>query len=198
MKNKYGNYVILKILSTADVEDKKILAQSLVKNVNSVNVPKYKNRWIQFLEENPMKIPGLNAQTIKPSHFKTANGYVDSAGTTSASEINSPKTADGWKGQRDEKSHFYHDKTNKGFVRQDSNNSQGWDEHIEEQTNYTNKNNQGNWSDQRNYRNGGANTQGQAGGSANNSGKKPKNFNQKFYEKNQYHGNKNGHNNNFY
>jgi len=34
-------------------------------------VTKYKNRWIQFIEENPMKIPGFNmSQTVKPSLFK--------------------------------------------------------------------------------------------------------------------------------
>jgi len=54
-----------------------------------------------------------------------------------------------------------------------------------------NKNNQ-NYGDMQNQGQG----QGQQGGNGNNSAKKPKNFNQKFYEKNnQYHSNKGGYNN---
>lgn len=71
MKNKYGNFVILKVLATTEPDDKVAVMQSLMKNVNSVNVTKYKNRWIQFIEENPMKIQGFNTnQTVKPSLFK--------------------------------------------------------------------------------------------------------------------------------
>jgi hypothetical protein len=71
MKNKYGNFVILKVLATATSEDKVSVMQGLQRNVNAVNVTKYKNRWIQFIEENPMKIPGFNtSQTVKPSLFK--------------------------------------------------------------------------------------------------------------------------------
>jgi hypothetical protein len=85
MKNKYGNFVILKILQTTEPEDKTAVMQSLLKNVNAVNVIKYKNRWLQFIEENPMKIPGMNQQTVKPSIFKnTSNSpHLSSEGNLS-------------------------------------------------------------------------------------------------------------------
>lgn len=205
MKNKYGNYVILKILSTSEVEEKKAIAQSLLKNAYSVNVPKYKNRWIQFLEENPMKIPGLNAQTVKPSLFKPSGGYPDSATMhTSHSEANSPRTADGW-GQeprkrvsndfRDEKSHFYHEK-NKGYNGHKYDNmNQGWDDGAEDYSRGQDRNNQQNWFEAKNYKSGMGGHQGV--NSATSANKKPtKNYgNQKFYEKNQHYTSKGGYNN---
>ena len=188
MKNKYGNYVILKILSTSETDEKKTLAQSLIRNVNSVNVPKYKSRWIQFLEENPMKIPGITAQTIKTSNFKPATVQSDSAGMVNGYEVNSPKTADQARVHREERSQFY--QNNGG-------NNQGWEDRGDDQQNFNSKNHQGNWAEQRNNRYGG-NNYAQNGGSGNNSAKKTKNFNQKFYEKNQGHANKGGYNNNYY
>lgn len=59
MKNKYGNYVIFKILSQADNEDKQYIMQCLIKCLNNVTVSKYRNRWITFIEENPLKIPNI-------------------------------------------------------------------------------------------------------------------------------------------
>ena len=216
MKNKYGNYVILKILSTSEVEEKRVLAQSLLKNVNSINVPKYKNHWIQFLEENPMKIPGLNAQTVKPSLFKPVGQYPDSAGLGNNNELNSPGLGgDGWgynsqdgghkrphKDSRDEKSQFYHERKQPYGQQQQgqhqhqhrNNMNQGW----EDGGNY--QQNQQNWFEVKNFnknnnQNYGEMQQG-GNGNGNNSAKKPKNFNQKFYEKNQqYHSNKGGYNN---
>jgi len=79
MKNKYGNFVILKVLQTSEMEDKTAVMQSLLKNVNAVNTTKYKNRWIQFIEENPMKVPGFNSSLpVKPSLFKQAPHHFHS------------------------------------------------------------------------------------------------------------------------
>ena len=52
MKNKYGNFVLLKIFNVADETDKVRLLEALQRYVNSVHVNKYKNRWLTFLEEN--------------------------------------------------------------------------------------------------------------------------------------------------
>ena len=72
MKNKYGNFVILKTMNVADSEDKQAIMQSIAKCVGSINVKKYKQRWQEFIEENPFKIP--NIQTTKPSLFKSNSG----------------------------------------------------------------------------------------------------------------------------
>jgi len=193
MKNKYGNYVILKILSTADTDEKKTLAQSLLKNVNAVNVPKYKNHWIQFLEENPLKIPGIAAQTVKPSLFKPSGGYSDN--NTSASETNSPRTADGWsQGHhekkvfiKDEKSQFYHERNKMVPSTNHHNMNHGWDYHQEEFNQNKDKYNQQTQFEVRNFRDGNHDHHSGGGGHGHGHGyqqqKKPKNFNQKFYEK---------------
>lgn len=212
MKNKYGNYVILKILSTSETEEKRILAQSLLKNVNSINVPKYKNHWLQFLEENPMKIPGLNVQ--KPSIFKPVGPDPYSAGSNS--ELNSPGIGgDQWgynsqegkrphKDSRDEKSQFYHEKNRGPYGQRNSgmmNQQGGWEEGYDDNRgnrNYQHQQNQQNWFEVKNFKNNQNNNQNNGdgqGGNGNNSAKKPKNFNQKFYEKNQYYSNKGGYNN---
>lgn len=200
MKNKYGNYVILKLLSTADHDEKRVLAQSLLKNVNSINVLKYKNYWIQFLEENPLKIPGLTAQTIKPSLFKPV-GLTDSGWNSSTSDINSPKTTDEWsqsgqetsnkasKDGKEEKSQFYHERF------KDNRNSMNivWNTTQQDNNRNTNNSNQINWGfEVKNFR---TNNSDIPSEKSNNYSKKHKNFNQKFYEKNQYYTNKNGYNN---
>jgi len=195
MKNKYGNYVILKILSTAESEEKKVLAQSLLKNVNAVNVPKYKNYWIHFLEENPLKIQGLVAQTVRPSLFKPSGNYSDNG-----SEANSPRTADGWshdsskKGfPKDEKSQFYHERNKMGPMPNHHNVNHGWDYHQEDFNQNRDKyNNQHASFEVKNFRN--DNNDNQAGGTHYHQQKKSKNFNQKFYEK-YTNTNKNGYNN---
>src|SRR5690349_21516709 len=75
MKNKYGNYVIFKSLTTGDSEERQLIMQSLIRCVNSVNVTKYRTRWLQFIEENPLKVPNLSpVQTMKPSLFKSGSG----------------------------------------------------------------------------------------------------------------------------
>jgi len=124
MKNKYGNFVILKVIQTAETEDKGAVMQSLLKNVNSVNVTKYKNRWIQFIEENPMKIPGFNnLQTVKPSLFKHnpqhSNPASDDNLSRDASDNDMGWGNDDWndprqdprkkgKGSKEEKSQFFY------------------------------------------------------------------------------------------
>ncbi len=203
MKNKYGNYVILKILSTSEVEEKRILAQSLLKNVNSINVPKYKNHWLQFLEENPMKIPGLNVQP-KPSLFKPVGPDPYSAGSNS--EVNSPGIGgDQWgynsqegkrphKDSRDEKSQFYHEKNNnRGHYGQRNsgmmNQQGGWEEGYDDNRgnrggnhhNYQQNQNQQNWFEVKNFNKNNQNQNNMQqnpngdgqGGNGNNSAKKP-------------------------
>lgn len=125
MKNKYGNFVILKVIQTAETEDKGSVMQSLLKNVNSVNVTKYKNRWIQFIEENPMKIPGFNnLQTVKPSLFKHNPQGSNPASDDNLSGRNDSDNDMGWgnddwndprqdgrkkgKGSKEEKSQFFY------------------------------------------------------------------------------------------
>jgi hypothetical protein len=81
MKNKYGNYVILKLLSTSDIEGKQLMMQNIAKNLNLVNVAKYRSRWAQFIDENPMKVPGVASnQTVKPSLFKSSSQNEGGAG----------------------------------------------------------------------------------------------------------------------
>ena len=193
MKNKYGNYVILKILSTSEIEEKKQLAQSLLRNVNLVNVPKYKNRWIQFLEENPMKIPSLNAQTVKPSLFKTSSGFSDSD--------NSPRTSEGGrsynnkkntKDLKEEKSQFYHDRNKGNYHPQKMNNpGPNWGEDAGDDYSW---NNNYQHQHQQQQQHSGFEAKPNAGGHIG-SGKKNKSHNDKFYEKNQHHPNKGGYNN---
>lgn len=122
MKNKYGNYVILKILGSADLEDRQAIMQSLAKNVNVINATKYKNRWIQFIEENPLKIPGTN-RPHRPSIFKN-NAAFDN---NNPAELNSPMTADEWNNLRqaavrrgskelqDDRSKFFHENNNRHY-----------------------------------------------------------------------------------
>jgi Pumilio-family RNA binding repeat len=74
MKNKYGNYVINKSIAHADHEDKQAIIIAISRCVNSINVSKYRTRWIQFLEEmNSSK--QLNAgQMVKASIFRQGSG----------------------------------------------------------------------------------------------------------------------------
>ena len=64
MKNKYGNYVLIKIIANADNEDKITLVNNIAKNLNSLNILKYRNKWLVFLEEytNNIKSETQNQQ----------------------------------------------------------------------------------------------------------------------------------------
>lgn len=147
MKNKYGNYVILKILGTSDLEDKQAIMQSLTRNVNMINATKYKNRWIQFIEENPLKIPGNN-RTHRPSIFKN-NGSAPVFDNNPA-EINSPMTADEWNNLRqaavrrgskelqDDRSKFFHENNSRHHHRYANNNNGGGHYYDEENVNRMN------------------------------------------------------------
>jgi hypothetical protein len=77
MKNKYGNFVILKMLSIIEVEDKQALMNALYKCLQHLTIVKYRSRWITFINENPLKIPNIPSaqgiQTFKPSQFKNTN-----------------------------------------------------------------------------------------------------------------------------
>jgi len=56
MKNKYGNYVLLHVLLASCREDKERIMQGIYKYTNSFHGTKYKERWSEFLEENPLNI----------------------------------------------------------------------------------------------------------------------------------------------
>jgi len=73
MKNKYGNFVLLKALKSVNTEERQTIMQSLVKNLNSVSMAKYKNSWAKFIEENPLKVPGVS-QPAKHSIFRQNSG----------------------------------------------------------------------------------------------------------------------------
>jgi hypothetical protein len=73
MKNKYGNFVLLKAIKSVDTEDRQVIMQSLTRNLNSVSMAKYKNSWSKFIEENPLRVPGL-AQQTKHSIFRQNSG----------------------------------------------------------------------------------------------------------------------------
>ena len=75
MKNKYGNFVIFKTINAADSEDKSLIMQTIIKCVNQITIKKYKTRWVEFIEENPFKVPNLpNVPISKPSLFKSNSG----------------------------------------------------------------------------------------------------------------------------
>lgn len=80
MKNKYGNFVILKMLSVIEVEDKQLLMNALYKCLQHLTIVKYRTRWITFINENPLKIPNIPSaqgiQTFKPSLFKNQNPQI--------------------------------------------------------------------------------------------------------------------------
>lgn len=74
MKNKYGNYVINKSIAHADPDDKQAIIQAISRCVNSINVSKYRTRWIQFLDEmNASNKPNLNT-VMKSSIFRQGSG----------------------------------------------------------------------------------------------------------------------------
>lgn len=83
MKNKYGNFVLLKALKSVGTDDRQIIMQALVKNLNSVSMAKYKNSWAKFIEENPLKVPGGGPQ-VKHSIFRQNSGpQFENAGNES-------------------------------------------------------------------------------------------------------------------
>jgi len=176
MKNKYGNYVILKLIATLDLEGKQLMMQNLVKHLNQVNVAKYRSKWAQLIEENPFKISGATTtipQTNRPSIFKNA------AENQGSSEGGSP-SAGNWKKNagnlKEEKSQFYRG-SNKGATGQ--RNSLSGDENEAYGSPDVTKNPR-------------RVSDGQNPGSGNPKGK---NANQKFYtDKGQHHMNKGGHN----
>jgi len=180
MKNKYGNYVILKLIATLDLEGKQLMIQNLVKHLNQVNVAKYRSKWAQLIEENPFKISGATTtipQTTKPSIFRNA---AENSTNVPTSEGSSPSSAN-WKknvaNQKEEKSQFYRE-SNKGIVGQ--RNSLSGDENEAYNSPDITKNPR-------------RISDGPNPGSGN---KKGKSANQKFYtDKGQHHMNKGGHNN---
>ena len=56
MKNKYGNYVLLHVLIASDRDDRERIMQGIYKYTNSFHGTKYKERWSEFLQENPLGI----------------------------------------------------------------------------------------------------------------------------------------------
>jgi len=118
MKNKYGNFVLLKALKSVDTEERQVIMQSLMRNLNSVSMAKYKNSWTKFIEENPLRVP--STQTKKHSLFRHNSGTSENMTSTMEKEnvdVQS-KSFEGWSeprkdnlkmagGPRDEKSRFY-------------------------------------------------------------------------------------------
>lgn len=106
MKNKYGNYVIFKILSQADSDDKQLIMQCLIKCLNNVANNKYRNRWITFIEENPLKIPNIPNISLtqpKPSIFKNSSQNPDmnnDSYSRNQNEMNIPEFDPNWEDQR--------------------------------------------------------------------------------------------------
>jgi len=187
MKNKYGNYVLLKLLSTLDTEGKQLLIQHISKNLNHVNVVKYRSRWAQFIDDNPMKIPNApGVQTGKPSIFKNASlAESNSSSNRDQGELNSPGSAELWNNTlkkkssfKDDKSQFYYE-SGKTVVGQRGFNSAGEEMESYQSPDY-NKNSRR------------LNDSNQNVGSGSKKGKP----NQKFYsDKGQHHMSKGGHSN---
>jgi len=120
MKNKYGNFVLLKALKSVDTEDRQVIMQSLMRNLNSVSMAKYKNSWTKFIEENPLRVP--SAQTKKHSLFRHNSGNSENMTSTMEKENvdMQSKSFEGWNDPRkdnlknmpkglggEEKSRFY-------------------------------------------------------------------------------------------
>jgi len=209
MKNKYGNFVVLKMLTKCDPEDQQSIMKSFIKNVNSIPNVRCRNRWIKFIEENPFKVSTNNVKTNRPSQFRNdADAF-----SKDASEVHSPMTADEWKNLRqaavrrnsrelkEEKSLFYHE--NKGFTSQ-SNSKNSLEEYNHEKDRQNPKNTQTSYYkeqgknhneyekfEKKQYNHNGNLQKEQV--STPNGTKKPKSYNQKFYvEKSQ--NNKRGYN----
>lgn len=188
MKNKYGNYVLLKLLSTLDTEGKQLLIQHINKNLNHVNVVKYRSRWAQFIDDNPMKIPNIpGLQVGKPSIFKSASlADSNSSSNRDQGECHSPGSAELWNNTlkkkssfKDDKSQFYYE-SGKTVAGQRGFNSAGEDMESYNSPDYN-----------RNTRKLNDSNQGVGSGS-----KKGKSANQKFYsDKGQHHMTKGGHSN---
>ncbi len=54
MKNKYGNFILHKLLVlNCYKQEYKILIDIIKKNINNIHITKFKNKWINFLEKNP-------------------------------------------------------------------------------------------------------------------------------------------------
>ncbi len=187
MKNKYGNYVLLKLLSTLDNEGKHQLIQNVSKNLNQVNVAKYKGRWAQFIDDNPLKIQGVTTtgQSTRPSLFKSASMVDTSNPNKDFYELNSPTSAELWKEankkkvnkDKEEKSQFYYESGKSTIQRMNSGNWSG--EEVDAYEGSEMSRSQGRPGDNQNVGSG---------------GKRGKNANMKFYtDKGQHHMNKAGH-----
>jgi len=120
MKNKYGNFVLLKALKSVDTEERQVIMQSLMRNLNSVSMAKYKNSWTKFIEENPLRVP--SAQPKKHSLFRHNSGNSENMASTQEKETleATSKSFEGWsearkenlkttggRDLREEKSRFY-------------------------------------------------------------------------------------------
>lgn len=132
MKNKYGNYVIIKSLSCADPEDKLVLMQAIQKCTNSINVSKYRTRWLQFLDENNKATqPG---KSLKPSLFKTSDSSNSSRKQSYGSDFDYPddrvesptyiKKEDKNSGY----SQFYYQNNSKNYTNNPNSNNAGYKE----------------------------------------------------------------------
>jgi len=73
MKNKYGNYVLLHVLLASTKDDKERIMQGIFKYTNSFHGTKYKERWSEFLEENPLNIEWSGPKGSPNSSAKLKN-----------------------------------------------------------------------------------------------------------------------------
>ena len=54
MKNKYGNFILHKLLILNNLKPEyKMLIDLIKKNINNIHITKFKNKWNNFLERNP-------------------------------------------------------------------------------------------------------------------------------------------------
>ena len=65
MKNKYGNFVLLKIFNVSDEGDKARLVEAIQRYVNAINVSKYKTKWLTFLDENKAYLKNTSSKNMR-------------------------------------------------------------------------------------------------------------------------------------
>lgn len=85
--------MLVKIFNVADENDKCRLVEALARYVNSVNVNKYKTKWLTFLEENKTYLKGSQ----KPMRYSPGNAFypTDNKGTQQVTVNQFPDTTGG-------------------------------------------------------------------------------------------------------
>ena len=52
MKNKYGSFILMKILNVCDQNNFKILLNLIKKKLTNIHTPNFHNKWQKYIEEN--------------------------------------------------------------------------------------------------------------------------------------------------